>query len=752
MKDFLEEHGKGILWIVIVIIVIGILIFNLEEVKSGTENLISNLSQSENIEEHNGIDKGMKAEMLPTGFIKINSESETDVFEISITYQEGGKEKATPYEPYNENINPLLGLNIDMDSKVFATVKDVGTQTKFKTNIIEWNAESLIRLNNIENKIEYVLNGGVFDGEINETYKYEDGADLAIPTRKGYSFGGWYEDEDFSGLEVYSIPELSLGDKKFYAKWNIEAYNISYETNGGNLENLETTYNVETSVTLPIPNREGYVFSGWYADSNFGGSPISKISLGTAGDKKYYAKWTLKEYICTINYKSSTGTFLGLASFQSSGEKTITPNDYPGYTTPEVKTVKFDSDKTVDFVYTPIKYQITYELNGGKTDSIKTEYTVEDTYVLPIPEKEGYNFVGWKANGQEVDKIDEGETGNKTFNAIWDAKEYTIIYDLGYKVTEKTNDKSIPIRVLLGKSQDKSIIKEKYNVQLSLPDLERFGYTFKGWQSVVNKNAYKGKDKYIVDYKDANEEGAIVFKAIWEPISEFSIALDIGQVVSTAWISTKTTSLSEYLNGNEHLSLKDGKIVSDIKISYNESLLDYFAKNGLTNIPELSDSRIASTPAVWVTPGKKTIVEGENKFVIGDLLDNKAERTLKAYETYLKENPIIIEAVWPSDYNTIYGVREGTIWDFFYKFDKKQEEKILLDTFYNGKDVYASLPKGSQLIMTVPKSSEETIEYWTFIASNGTILIPELTGETLSHREYTLDIPDCDIVLKYVRT
>ena len=61
MKDFLEEHGKGILWIVIVIIVIGILIFNLEEVKSGTENLISNLSQSENIEEHNGIDKGMKA-------------------------------------------------------------------------------------------------------------------------------------------------------------------------------------------------------------------------------------------------------------------------------------------------------------------------------------------------------------------------------------------------------------------------------------------------------------------------------------------------------------------------------------------------------------------------------------------------------------------------------------------------------------------------------------------------------------------
>lgn len=752
MKDFLEEHGKGILWIIIVIIVIGISVFNSKEAKRNTGKLISDLSQSENIEEYNGIDKGMKAEMMPTGFIKIKTESETDVFEISITYQEAGKEKSTNFVLYDENVNPLLGLNIDMDSKIFATVKDVGTQTKFKTNTIKWNEESLKQLDSIENKIEYVLNGGSFEQEPINTYKYSKGATLPIPKRPGYTFGGWYEDETFNGLEIYLIPELSLGDKMFYAKWNTEDYNILYETNGGKMENQKNTYNVETSVTLPIPSREGYIFLGWYTDSDFGGNPVSKIPLGTFGDKKYYAKWALKEYICTVNYKSSTGAFLGLASFQSSGEKTITPNDYPGYTTPASRTIKFDSDKTIDFVYTPIKYQITYELNDGKMESANTEYTVEDTYILPIPEKEGYNFINWEFNRQEVDKITKGETGDKKFYAIWDAKEYTVVYDLGYKVTEKTNDKSIPIKILLDESHDKSTIKEKNNVQLSLPDLERFGYTFKGWLNVVNNNAYKGKDEYIVNYKDANEDGTIVFKAIWEPINEFSIAFDIGRIVSTRWIKVGTSTLSEYLDGNEHLKLEDGKIVSDVKISYNESLSDYFAKIGITKIPELSDSRISSTPVVWKDLNKNVAVNEKMRFVIGELLGNKTERTLKAYETYLRENPIVIKAEWPSDYNTVYGIEDGIIWDFYYKVNKNDIEKRLLDTFFNGQDLYSPLPKGSQLIMTVPKSSEETIEYWKIIASNGTVLVPELTNETISHREYTLNMPNCDIVLKYVRT
>ena len=56
-----------------------------------------------------------------------------------------------------------------------------------------------------------------------------------------------------------------------------------------------TTYNVESdTITFAEPEREGYVFRGWYADEDYKIS-VDKIRKGSTGSVKLYAKWAEKE-------------------------------------------------------------------------------------------------------------------------------------------------------------------------------------------------------------------------------------------------------------------------------------------------------------------------------------------------------------------------------------------------------------------------------------------------------------------------
>ena len=41
---------------------------------------------------------------------------------------------------------------------------------------------------------------------------------------------------------------------------------------------------------LPILEIEGYDFEGWYEDAGFTGNVVTEITIGSTGDKVYYAK------------------------------------------------------------------------------------------------------------------------------------------------------------------------------------------------------------------------------------------------------------------------------------------------------------------------------------------------------------------------------------------------------------------------------------------------------------------------------
>ncbi len=144
-------------------------------------------------------------------------------------------------------------------------------------------------------RITYQLNGGTNDAANPISYTLADEVVFKAPSRAGYTFEGWYSDSSCTKAFA-EIPEMTTGDLTLYAKWKTvapavpTAYKITYQLNGGTNDkgNPATYYN--QSVNLKNPVRGGYVFGGWYSDSNFK-TKVTGLPAGSKGDITLYAKW-----------------------------------------------------------------------------------------------------------------------------------------------------------------------------------------------------------------------------------------------------------------------------------------------------------------------------------------------------------------------------------------------------------------------------------------------------------------------------
>ena len=209
------------------------------------------------------------------------------------------------------------------------------TDTGDKTFWAKWTANTYT--------VKLETNGGKIAAGKDVT-AYTCGTGAALPgggdiTREGYTFEGWYEDSSFSGSPVTEITSADTGNKTFYAKWkpniapvtpvetepkdtnhenisrnNINSDNTDYydtgDTNestdsGGTAPVIYPTLTFDTcggssikevrafeghTINLSgyLPIREGYQFSGWYADQNLT-QPITEIRLN--GNRTVYAGW-----------------------------------------------------------------------------------------------------------------------------------------------------------------------------------------------------------------------------------------------------------------------------------------------------------------------------------------------------------------------------------------------------------------------------------------------------------------------------
>jgi uncharacterized repeat protein (TIGR02543 family) len=136
----------------------------------------------------------------------------------------------------------------------------------------------------------------------------------------GYTFSGWYSDAGLTTSYTFSV--MSAQNITLYAKWTINQYTITFNSNGGIAVN-PITQNYGTAVSAPTqPTRTGYTFSGWYSDIDtmtlysFTTMPAQNITL--------YAGWTVTLY--TISFNSNGGTAVNPISAQE-GTAITKPTD-----------------------------------------------------------------------------------------------------------------------------------------------------------------------------------------------------------------------------------------------------------------------------------------------------------------------------------------------------------------------------------------------------------------------------------------
>ncbi len=159
----------------------------------------------------------------------------------------------------------------------------------------------------------YVVTLDPNGGEVSETsikVAYDDSYSLPVPTRKGYTFEGWY-----LGTEVFAESGVwtTTSNISLTARWSIITYTITYELNGGtNSPYNPATYTVEDGVAFADPSKTGYAFSGWTS----GGSPITSIPMGTTGDLTLIANWNVCVYqVSVVINDESMGSISGAGSY-----------------------------------------------------------------------------------------------------------------------------------------------------------------------------------------------------------------------------------------------------------------------------------------------------------------------------------------------------------------------------------------------------------------------------------------------------
>ena len=212
-----------------------------------------------------------------------------------------------------------------------------------------------------------------------------------VPTKEGHSLDGWYYDNNGTETKWNFDMDTVKCTMTLKAKWELSTYSVTLQTDGGTIASGKevTGYTYGTGAVLPTTNditREGYRFDGWYADSNFSGSPVTEITGTDTGNKTFYAKWTRNTTPIisgnTINYivehYKTDGSGYTLAETEHSAGKTgdtvtATPKTYEGFTyNPAISTASGTLKKISgpeDIVTLKLYYDMNADTEQESTDS-----------------------------------------------------------------------------------------------------------------------------------------------------------------------------------------------------------------------------------------------------------------------------------------------------------------------------------------------------------------------------------------------
>ena len=248
-------------------------------------------------------------------------------------------------------------------------------------------------------------------------YYTQNGEEPSSATTRCYKYTAPFETDSLADIKAIAVCDTYLDSD--VVTDSVEPLVLSFSGNGaasGNMESVEFLSGIQLTLAQNVYTRDGYTFAGWNTKADGTGQPYTDMA--------------------------------------------------------EINTSAWTENVTLYAQWTPITYNITYELNGGTNPSSNpTVYTAAAAVTLNAPTKNGYKFEGWyKENSYQTQivGIPEGSTGDFVLYAKWSAVHYKVTYQLnGGK--NNTNPTSYSI---------------ESNFTLSSP--EKKGYTFEGWYKESN--------------------------------------------------------------------------------------------------------------------------------------------------------------------------------------------------------------------------------------------------------------------------
>lgn len=339
---------------------------------------------------------------------------------------------------------------------------------------------------------------------------------------EGMKFVGW---TDESGNVVATPTKFPAESVKLTAKYENLVYEATYNADGGIFADGTTdnkTFKVEYGAEVPAPanpQKTNFVFKGW--------SPV--VTTMPAKNVEFTAQWEAVgpvDYTITVyavnpsdgsylapivtNHKAEVGTKLQILLKGSNVPAGVTPIWYEDLYTSATNTpddtntsnvltleVKADGENNLVAYFKLTTYSAAFDANGGLFNKAPAEddrydgssFTSTGTYgeavELPVePEKDGYDFAGWK----------DSETG-----FIYEDEIPTFATDVDYVAewTIKTYDVTFTITDEEGKVVFEETVTFKHGDDVVAPDYDLpDGYEFDGWDVPAGTKAEDADKNY----------------------------------------------------------------------------------------------------------------------------------------------------------------------------------------------------------------------------------------------------------------
>ena len=432
-------------------------------------------------------------------------------------------------------------------------------------------------------------NGGTINNGNVTGYTYGVGAALPAAddmTYTGHTFKGWYDNENLTGSPVTAIGGAETGNKEYWAKWEIDQYTITFDTNGGS-EIAPITQDYGTEITAPDnPTRKGYTFKGWDKE-------IPKTM--PADNITVKAQWEINQY--TIAFDTNGGSEIDSITQDYGTEITVPDNPTrKGYTfkgwDKEIPKTMPAENITVKAQWEINQYTITFDTNGGSeiapiTQDYGTKITAPDN-----PTRKGYTFKGWD---KEIPETMPAE--NLTITARW-------------RDTEKPTGE-----IIIGTNKWNEFLNEL-----------TFGIFFKDTQEVTI-NAVDNSGVVFVSYLVTDKElseaelNSLVFRAYEEPFcidpnGEYIVyVMLVDENINITYLRSDRITLDNIqpvISG-----IENGKTYCEAQtVIVDEKYVDTVTVNG-TAVTLDADGGFVLPPT-----------NGEQKIVVTDKAGNNAEMTV----------------------------------------------------------------------------------------------------------------------------